>query len=876
MKLSNDVLGKYFRNFDIVLLQETWAKSTSVFNIDGYKYFNFARMLKNEKSKRSSGGLGIFVRKFLLEGLSIVKTFYDYIVWFKLGTNVTLLDKPLYVAVVYFPPQGSVYSTEHDLYGILLQNVQMYLQDGYVIICGDYNARTGKLTDIAISYCGKDIPNHDSISNFNIDTYKDTNVSKYDIERVNKDICVNLYGRELVEMCKAIDLVILHGRFDTDRAVGKYTRNDSTGKSVVDYVISHKSSINIIGNFRIEDKMPESDHVPLNFSIVKGHNKVSGPYNKNSIGCKVTEIMPVHSKQYKWSREKLPLLMVTARDEISRTAMSTFRECLTKLEDVNVTADALLAFIVQAADRTFEVKNDRYFKNNSDLNKFSPWFDKECREARKAAIADGRGDPYDPDKALQSCKAYRSIKQRKKRQYRRDVYARLEHNCNNNNKAYLWNLLRPYRSIPRSNLFSLEEFYNAFMEQASPNHDIEWDAIYEDSILSFLTKYENGSLDGLCQNSIMLDIINDNFTREELSNVISTLKVNKSAGYDGIPPEFYKTLTDVLVDDIALLLNYVIEKRIAPDSWAIGMKVPVPKLKKPESVTDFRQITILPVISKIFEVAVLKRFSFVNESFNLVDQNNGGFLQGSSTIDNMLILLGSIQSQLAKRSNLFVCFVDFSRAFDLINRGILFYKLIKSGFHGRVVDTLRNMYTKTKARVKVGAKLSPFICNEMGVNQVGILSPFLFRKYLNDMKDYFNEEDGIKIESKFLMYLLWADDMILMSETANGLQRQINRLSDYCLKNQLIVNTLKTKVVVFGTINKDVNFTFNSSSIDIEDDYKYLGVLFSRCIKVTSNPFKNNMSFLTDKANKAAQAIFGYSAYLGKFQFTPVSLYLIV
>ena len=100
----------------------------------------------------------------------------------------------------------------------------------------------------------------------------------------------------------------------------------------------------------------------------------------------------------------------------------------------------------------------------------------------------------------------RSIKQRKKRQYRRDVYARLEHNCNNNNKAYLWNLLRPYRSIPRSNLFSLEEFYNAFMEQASPNHDIEWDAIYEDSILSFLTKYENGSLDGLCQNSIMLDI----------------------------------------------------------------------------------------------------------------------------------------------------------------------------------------------------------------------------------------------------------------------------------------------------------------------------------------------------------------------------------
>ena len=103
----------------------------------------------------------------------------------------------------------------------------------------------------------------------------------------------------------------------------------------------------------------------------------------------------------------------------------------------------------------------------------------------------------------------------------------------------------------------------------------------------------------------------------------------------------------------------------------------------------------------------------------MTDPCNGGLLQGSSTSDNILILLSCIKSQLAKKSSLYVCFVDFTRAFDLINRSILSYKLIKSGFNGKVVDTLRNLYTKTKSKVKLGSTLSPLLENTMAVNQGG-------------------------------------------------------------------------------------------------------------------------------------------------------------
>ena len=76
------------------------------------------------------------------------------------------------------------------------------------------------------------------------------------------------------------------------------------------------------------------------------------------------------------------------------------------------------------------------------------------------------------------------------------------------------------------------------------------------------------------------------------------------------------------------------------------------------------------------------------------------FLKGSQTADNVFILHSLIERQLGLGQNLIVCFIDFSRAFDLMNRNILFHKLIKSRLHGRVINTLRNLYTKTYFRVK--------------------------------------------------------------------------------------------------------------------------------------------------------------------------------
>ena len=118
--------------------------------------------------------------------------------------------------------------------------------------------------------------------------------------------------------------------------------------------------------------------------------------------------------------------------------------------------------------------------------------------------------------------------------------------------------------------------------------------------------------------------------------------------------------------------------------WTEGLRSAVFKSGKYNVVNNYRGITILPIMEKIFELAAYRRLTFVNEAMGQIDNYNGGFTNGRRTSDNMFILLGLIQRQLIIGEPLNVCFVDFSKAFDLVNRHILFFKIMKGGWSGRV------------------------------------------------------------------------------------------------------------------------------------------------------------------------------------------------
>ena len=172
------------------------------------------------------------------------------------------------------------------------------------------------------------------------------------------------------------------------------------------------------------------------------------------------------------------------------------------------------------------------------------------------------------------------------------------------------------------------------------------------------------------------------------------------------------------------------------------------------------------------------------------------------TVDNIFVLHGLIQHFINKNKKLYCSFIDFTKAFDYLVRDVICYKLLKYGIRGKMLDIIKSIYNNVKSRVKFENELSdPFTCS-LGVRQGESLSPFLFSMYLNDIEEHFvlNGYEGIEIGMLKLFLLLYADDIVILSETETGLQHGLDLLEQYCDKWKLTVNIKKTKIMVFKMV----------------------------------------------------------------------------
>ena len=194
------------------------------------------------------------------------------------------------------------------------------------------------------------------------------------------------------------------------------------------------------------------------------------------------------------------------------------------------------------------------------------------------------------------------------------------------------------------------------------------------------------------------------------------------------------------------------------------------------------------------------------------DPFQNGFKIDCPVTDNIFILNGIIEKSKAEKKPLYICFVDFKSAFDLINRQALFYKLRSQDIKGKFYKIVSSMLTNAKSRVKWDSKVGSLIDNLYGVLQGGVLSPALFKIFIEDLPKYLDSETGIKMGTLLITYLLHADDLALISETRTGLQKLLNGLEKFCMRWHVTVNLLKTNVMIF---NEKYSITNEKNSIHL-------------------------------------------------------------
>ena len=186
----------------------------------------------------------------------------------------------------------------------------------------------------------------------------------------------------------------------------------------------------------------------------------------------------------------------------------------------------------------------------------------------------------------------------------------------------------------------------------------------------------------------------------------------------------------------------------------------------------------------------------------------------------------------------------------------LFHKLQKGGITGNFINLIKDLYKKTKCAIKVNDRITDFFNYSKGVRQGCPLSSVLFNLYVNDIFDTINKHSTSDVylnRNNKINALMYADDLVLISRTKEGLQRQIDSVYDYCEKWKLSINIKKTKSMIFNRGNNLIKTFFNVGGSPIENvkSFTYLGFTIS----AKNCSFQNTINALSIKANRAVFAI---------------------
>ena len=350
--------------------------------------------------------------------------------------------------------------------------------------------------------------------------------------------------------------------------------------------------------------------------------------------------------------------------------------------------------------------------------------------------------------------------------------------------------------------------------------------------------------------------INEPFTEKEFMSVIKNLKNCKAAGFDGLPNEILKNSPKVIHLLLLKFINLCLTKCLITQSWCKELINPIFKDGLLNDPNNYRGICISSALLKIICSLLNNRVQAYCNRLNLINKNQIGFKSKHRTADHLLTLKAVVKKYVTVgKKKLHACFIDFKKAFDSVWHEGLFYKVEKCGISGNFLDLIRDLYKKTNCAIKIGESITDFFDYAKGVRQGCPLSPILFNIYVNDIFELMNNnnENDITLGQNKLNALMYADDLILLAETENGLQKQIDKLLGYCQKWKLDVNIKKTKLMVFNRGNKLLkrNVKINNTVLESVKTFKYLG--FSISAKNCS--FAPTIEDLSVKANRAIYAL---------------------
>lgn len=328
---------------------------------------------------------------------------------------------------------------------------------------------------------------------------------------------------------------------------------------------------------------------------------------------------------------------------------------------------------------------------------------------------------------------------------------------------------------------------------------------------------------------------------------IGNLKSNSAPGSDGITSKDLKLISSIIAPHLVRIFNDNLSHGEFPEVLKLSTIKPIFKAGIRDDTNNYRPISLLSTIGKLFEKLINSRLtSFINK-FVKMDPNQFGFQKNSGTESALIQTVNYINTKLDEGNYVLAVFIDLKKAFDLVNHEILLQSLEEIGVRGTAHCLFKNYLTNRKVKMKIGTTESSSLISKTGVPQGSVLGPTLYLIYILNM-----QRCGLLAK-----YTIYADDTSLIYSAKNkeDLEQKTNedleKFANWTKGNRLQINVGKTVYLLFKQKNKQeisLDVRINGNSINRLTCTKYLGVIIDE---------KMSWSHHIDELNKKLNPLIG-------------------
>ena len=316
--------------------------------------------------------------------------------------------------------------------------------------------------------------------------------------------------------------------------------------------------------------------------------------------------------------------------------------------------------------------------------------------------------------------------------------------------------------------------------------------------------------------------------KAEVEWALSSICNRKSPGIDNIQIELWKAAGEEGVDVLWNLCNLIWNTEEWPKDWCRAIFIPLPKKGNLKECSNHRTISLIVHASKVLLKIIAER---VQMKYGVeMAEEQAGFVKGKGTREQIVNIRNIMEKCRSHNIPLYMCFIDYTKAFDCVRHTQLWDIMTKMGFPLHIIHLVQNLYKDQEATVRTSDGYTKWFKIGRGVRQGCILSPKLYNIYAESiMRESVEEaEGGVDIGGERTNNLRFADDTTLICTSKQDLMEMLKEVKDKSSEKGLLLNSQKTKVMVIDPERRNrEEFILDGELIEQVDEFVYLGSLLS-------------------------------------------------